>query len=106
MFERQHVSDLRNRLAEPRRTIIALTGPRQVGKTTIVRQALNKIKVPVIYENADGLVRPADSWIADIWARARAAAVGGTAVIVIDEIQKVADWSESVKREWDALTFA
>ena len=53
MFERQHVSDLRNRLAEPRRTIIALTGPRQVGKTTIVRQALNDIKIPVIYENAD-----------------------------------------------------
>lgn len=105
MFERQHVSDVRNRLREPRRTIIALTGPRQVGKTTIVRQALAEIDAPVVYENADGLVRPADGWIADIWARARAAATGGTAVIVIDEIQKVTDWSESLKREWDADTW-
>lgn len=61
--------------------------------------------MPLVYENADGLIRPSDGWIADVWARARAAARGGTAVIVIDEIQKVEDWSESVKREWDADTW-
>lgn len=105
MYSRKHVSTLRDRLSEPRRTIIALTGPRQVGKTTIVRQALEEVQVPLIYENADGLVRSSDGWISDIWSRARAAANGQTAVIVIDEIQKVQDWSESVKREWDADTW-
>ncbi|RPI66626.1 MAG: AAA family ATPase, partial [Ignavibacteriae bacterium] len=91
MYQREHVTIVRKRLEEPRSTIIALTGPRQVGKTTIVRQALEGIRVPLVYENADGLVRSSDGWIADIWARARAAAKGQTAVIVIDEIQKVQD---------------
>ncbi len=105
MYQREHVTIVRKRLEEPRSTIIALTGPRQVGKTTIVRQALEGIRVPLFYENADGLVRSSDGWISDIWARARAAAMSRTAVIVIDEIQKVQDWSESVKREWDVDTW-
>lgn len=105
MYERQYVAEIRKRLAEPRFTIISVTGPRQVGKTTLVRQALEGAQVPVIYENADGLARSADGWIADVWAGARRSAAGGTAVLVIDEIQKVAEWSEAVKREWDADTW-
>jgi predicted AAA+ superfamily ATPase len=105
VYLRKHVSTVQQRLSEPRSRIIALTGPRQVGKTTIIRQALEGAHVPVIYENADGLVRSSDGWIADIWARARAAANGSIAVLVIDEVQKVEQWSEAVKREWDADTW-
>ena len=43
-FEREHVADLVDRLASPdSRRIIAITGPRQTGKTTIVEQALGRM---------------------------------------------------------------
>ena len=105
MIERLQVRLIKNRLAEPRRTIMALVGPRQVGKTTLVRQALEGAQVPVIYANADGVVRSAAEWLDDIWVKARAAASGGTAVLVVDEIQKLEAWSETVKKQWDADTW-
>ena len=42
-YQRSHVSTLAQRLAESPHRIIALFGPRQTGKTTIVRQALQHI---------------------------------------------------------------
>lgn len=107
MFERKQVSQIRSRLQEPRRTIMGLVGPRQVGKTTLIQQAMQGLAAPLIYENADGIVRSADAWLEDTWARARAAAANasGTAVLVIDEIQKIDAWSETVKKLWDADTW-
>lgn len=102
-FTRKHVATVRQRLNEPRSTIIALTGPRQVGKTTIVRQALMGAQSPVVHRTADGLRGSAASWLGDAWqeARERAMQGNGTSVLVIDEVQKISDWSELVKRYWD-----
>jgi len=107
LYVRHHVTQVRQRLEEPRRTIVAITGPRQVGKTTIVRQALEGAQVPVIYRTADGILAGSQSWISDAWveARARAQEAQGTAVIVLDEIQKVPLWSDQVKRFWDEDTW-
>ncbi len=107
LYVRHHVTQVRQRLEEPRRTIVAITGPRQVGKTTIVRQALEGAQVPVIYRTADGILADSQGWISDAWveARARAQEAQGTAVIVLDEIQKVPLWSDQVKRFWDEDTW-
>ena len=109
MYQRNAVGTLRDRLREPRRFIQAVTGPRQVGKTTLVRQALEGIDLPVHFSSADEPGLRASEWLGQQWdaARllAREAGQGG-AVLVLDEIQKVSDWSEGVKRRWDEDTSA
>jgi uncharacterized protein len=104
VYVRHHVSTLRDRLAEPRRFIQAVVGPRQVGKSTIVRQALEGATAPVVSKSADGLVISTPGWISDAWAEARSRAqqAEGTSVLVIDEVQKIRQWSEEVKANWDA----
>ncbi|MBU3742521.1 MAG: ATP-binding protein [Candidatus Kapabacteria bacterium] len=103
LYVRQHVAEVQQRLREPRHTMLAITGPRQVGKTTIVRQALEGAMAPVIYKSADGIVSGVHDWIGQAWqeARARAAQAQGSAVLVLDEIQKIPLWSDHVKRYWD-----
>lgn len=89
------------RLREPRRFIQALTGPRQVGKTTAAQQAIEHLEMPSIYATADGPLLQDRVWIEQQWERARLSARGGEAVLILDEIQKIPQWSELVKRLWD-----
>ncbi|MCY4658750.1 MAG: DUF4143 domain-containing protein [Acidobacteria bacterium] len=120
-FQRAQVETLRGRLAEPPRHIIALFGPRQTGKTTIVQQALRRIEQPSLYLAVDEpdppssvpptaattlrrpAVRDAD-WVVSNWATARHEAERSPrgAVLVLDEIQKIPQWSTTVKGLWDA----
>ena len=84
-----------------------LAGPRQVGKSTLVRQVVQELTIPYSVEVADA-VDPKDSdWIRRIWEGARTTmALRGEQerLLVIDEIQKIDNWSEVVKREWDEDT--
>ena len=94
-------------MLEPRRFMQVLAGPRQVGKSTLVGQVLQNISIPHSLESADA-VDPKDSdWIHRVWEGARTTMIlrGETErLLVIDEIQKIDNWSEVVKREWDADT--
>ena len=122
-FQRDQVATLVSRLAEPPHFIIALFGPRQTGKTTIVRQALHRIDRPSRYLPVDepdsasleippipagaSLRRPHvrdAEWLALNWERARREADRSPngSVLVLDEIQKIPQWSETVKGLWDA----
>lgn len=95
------------RLAEPRRHIQVVTGARQVGKTTVVRQVLGRLTCPVVYASSDEPSPGDRSWVAAQWERARIAAAkepGLGAVLALDEIQKIRDWSETIKRLWDEDT--
>ncbi len=95
---------LLRRLREPRRFIQALVGPRQVGKTTLVRQALEVLGAPFHYAAADSPTPRDPVWLEGQWdiARLRSKESGrGGAVLVLDEAQKIAGWSEVVKRLWD-----
>lgn len=105
MYERPLVSLLGSRLAESRRTIQIILGPRQVGKTTAVRQALDRIRAPWHYASADTATTQSPSWLDEQWAEGRRLTEGGSAVLVIDEVQKVPEWSAWVKRLWDEDTF-
>ena len=84
-----------------------LAGPRQVGKSTLVRQVVQELTIPYSVEVADA-VDPKDSdWIRRIWEGARTTMTlrgEQERLLVIDGIQKICNWSEVVKREWDEDT--
>lgn len=105
VFKREIVSQLRQRLAEPRRFIQVVTGPRQVGKTTAVTQVLEAWRGLFHYATADLPAPPQPAWIEQQWETARLRAqVGRPVVLVLDEVQKISRWSEIVKRCWDEDT--
>jgi predicted AAA+ superfamily ATPase len=103
-FERSHADTLAARLAEPRRFLQVVAGARQVGKTTLVGQVLSRLDVPNVFVSADEPTVGDTAWLAAQWERGRLAAADGArtgSVLVLDEVQKIPRWSETVKRLWD-----
>ena len=86
-----------------------VAGPRQVGKSTLVKQVLQDSNVPYTLETADAIAPENGEWIGEVWAAVRQQMVFRQQtehLLVIDEIHKIQNWSEQVKREWDSDTFA
>ncbi len=107
MYTRPYAVKLSSRLREPRRFMQIVAGPRQVGKTTLVRQALDVSKASVVYVSADEPTLRRHEWIEQQWNRARIAASETSrqgAILALDEVQKVPGWAEAVKRLWDEDT--
>ena len=108
MFERPHKQLLTNRIEKEKRKFIqVLYGPRQVGKTTLVKQFAKQSSLPVHYVTTDGVASPAGVWISQQWEAARMLIPGTErkeAILIIDEIQKIENWSDAVKKEWDSDT--
>lgn len=97
-----------NRLKEPRKFIQVVVGARQIGKSTVVKQVLNDLDAPYQFFSADNVPATSSSWISNCWDAVRslkASKEWGEVVLVIDEIQKISNWSEAVKKEWDDDTF-
>ncbi|MGK5088092.1 ATP-binding protein [Bdellovibrionota bacterium FG-2] len=86
------------RLAEKRRFIQILQGPRQVGKTTLAHQVVDRLKLNAHFESADDKQLQGRAWIYEQWQIARTL---NKQVLVLDEIQKIKGWSETVKLLWD-----
>lgn len=106
MFRRKLSNTLEERLAEPRRFIQVVMGPRQTGKTTAVRQAVKASGLPTHVASADGAGTLGTEWVEVEWYQARSlASRGARAVLVLDEVQKIEQWSETVKRLWDEDTW-
>lgn len=105
-FTRPQAAVLRKRLAEPRRFLQVVAGPRQVGKTTLVRQVTDTLRLAQRYASADEPTLRERSWIAEQWDAARLETGKRGALLVLDEIQKIPGWSETVKRLWDEDTRA
>ena len=108
-YTRPHAKELGRRLTEPRRFLQVVTGPRQVGKTTLVQQVVERVAAPTRFASADEPTLRGREWIEQQWEAARLAtreAGRRGAVLVLDEIQKISGWSETVKRLWDEDTRA
>ncbi len=123
-FQRSGVATLTARLSETPSRLIAVFGPRQTGKTTMVLQALARTDRPSRYLAVDepepstpGIAPVADrehttpladrrdrAWLARRWedARRRAWQSDRGFVLVFDEIQKIPQWSDTIKGLWDA----
>ena len=104
MYKRSHYSIVESRIAEPRRFIQVLAGPRQVGKSTLINQIIGELTIPHTLAVADDISPSDTNWIAAIWETARNKQDyrhESEHLLIIDEIQKIANWSEAVKREWD-----
>ncbi|MDE0158834.1 MAG: ATP-binding protein [Candidatus Dadabacteria bacterium] len=122
-FQRSQVAVLCDRLAEPPHHIITIFGPRQTGKTTIVQQALRRIDVGSRYLAVDEPRPPGPrgsydesetipvfsyergtDWLVRVWEEARREAQrsGRGFVLALDEIQRIPQWSQTLKGLWDA----
>lgn len=104
-FERTQADTLRQRLSEPRRFIQVVAGPRQVGKTTLVRQVTESLDRATLSVSADEPTLRGPAWLDAHWTSARELArENGSAILVVDEVHKLLNWSETVKRLWDEDT--
>ena len=104
MFKRPQFNELKSRLSEPKDKIQTISGPRQVGKSTMVKQVLQDTDIPYLSVSADNVPKTDTFWISEMWATARARMKATHAqefLLVIDEVHKLDNWSEAVKKEWD-----
>lgn len=74
-------------------------GPRQVGKTYGIKQLYEAWPGPKIYETADLLTPPGADWIISNWKRGS----NKSCLLILDEIQKIPNWSEAVKYLFDEI---
>jgi predicted AAA+ superfamily ATPase len=75
-----------------------------VGKTTIINQFEKTANLPVHYASADAVTATRGIWVSQQWDIARIQlnnSGGKESILIIDEVQKIENWSETVKKEWD-----
>lgn len=107
MFQRPVIKDIEARMKQERSFIQVIAGPRQIGKTTLVLQLLDMMQVDSQYITADGAGGSGESWLEKHWEAARQIIKSketGDFILAIDEIQKIENWSEIVKKLWDEDT--
>lgn len=95
---------IEKRLNEKRKFIQVISGPRQVGKTTAILEYLKRTEKKNVYITADDVNPENGVWISQQWEIVRLKMKVENAkeyILAIDEIQKIRNWSESVKLEWD-----
>lgn len=108
MYKRSEYKTIKSRMEEPRRFIQVFMGPRQIGKSTVVKQVLKDMNTPYQFFSADNVPASDQAWLSNIWESTRVLLKSGghdSIILVIDEIQKIQNWSEVVKKEWDADSF-
>ncbi|MDR2130617.1 MAG: AAA family ATPase [Odoribacteraceae bacterium] len=108
MYKRAEYQIIRRRLEEQRKCIQVVMGARQIGKSTVVKQVLKDLDAPYQLFSADNVPATNSAWISNCWAAVRSLKESKGLeyiILIIDEIQKIANWSEVVKKEWDDDTF-
>jgi hypothetical protein len=102
-FRRAIVEELAVALQRKPPLLHVIVGPRQVGKTTAAQQLAEKLGWPTVFAAADAPLPPGPDWLETQWRLARLQKPGraGKVLLVLDEVQKIAGWSETVKRLWD-----
>lgn len=108
MYQRVYYQEIKKRIEEPRKLIQIVMGPRQVGKTTVIKQVVRGVNFPVLMFSADNVPDSSTGWISECWEAARRKMRTESladCVLIIDEIQKIKGWSEAVKSLWDEDTW-
>ena len=98
---RRQIVDLLHANLEGHDPLIQIVvGPRQVGKTTAVEHLIKEWQGKAHYATADAIVGDYGPWLEKQWQKALAS--GENTLLVLDEIQKVKNWTDIVKKLWDA----
>jgi uncharacterized protein len=71
MYHRPVYQIIFDRLKEPRSFLQILTGPRQTGKTTLIRQVMTSLDIPYHYASADEPTLQNRAWIEQQWETGR-----------------------------------
>ncbi len=89
---------LKTRLKEKSPLIQVICGPRQIGKSTSLQQFHEQSgsEKKIYLVSGDGIAQA--NWINEQWQNA----IDTNRILIIDEIQKIPQWSETVKKLWDA----
>ena len=104
-FKRSLVDTIAARMAEPRRFIQIVTGPRQTGKTTAILQAVEQLGTRPIYFSFDDARDTSTDVLRKVWNKAREDTTKEKeALLILDEVQRVKGWSSAVKALWDEDT--
>ncbi|WP_065220365.1 MULTISPECIES: ATP-binding protein [Butyricimonas] len=106
-YKRAPFTEILHRINEPRGKMQVIVGPRQVGKSTLIGQILEECTIPFDSYSADDVTGVSADWLAQAWESQRMkmfARGESKRLMVIDEIQKIKNWSETVKAEWDRDT--
>lgn len=93
------LDELSSNLKKYPQFIQVVLGPRQVGKTTGILQLLKSDIKNSLYFSADDFLAPSAFWIEEKWQMANLQNKNCT--LVLDEIQKVPQWSSTIKKLWD-----
>lgn len=95
---------LMDRLAEnaPGRIQI-LTGPRQVGKTTLLLAIAEQFGNQAVYAAGDDPDAALPGFWERCWANAESRAANGKAILLLDEVHQLADWAAKLKGYWDRI---
>ena len=81
-----------------------LTGPRQVGKTTLLLELASRLGPVVYYAAADGPEATLPGFWERAWSSADATiAAHGRAVVLLDEVHLQPDWAARLKGQWDRI---
>ena len=101
MYKRNEYQIIRKRIEEQRKFIQVIMGPRQVGKSTVVKQVLKDCEMPYQFFSADNVPTSDNTWISTCWDGVRSIYENNKSksiLLVIDEIQKIKNWSEAYYR--------
>lgn len=105
MYKRPIYKKIIKRIEGSRAFIQVLSGPRQVGKTTLAHQIKDSLSFPSHYATADEPTLRSLSWVEEQWEigrlYAKQSSGGMGALLILDEIQKIPKWSDLVKKLWD-----
>lgn len=71
MYKKIEYQLIKSRLEEPKHFIQVLMGPRQVGKSTVVKQVLQDYEGEYLFYSADNVPATNSAWISDCWSAAR-----------------------------------
>jgi predicted AAA+ superfamily ATPase len=108
MYKRSLYQKVIKRIEGPRGFMQVLAGPRQVGKSTLAHQISQSLSFSSHYASADKTALYGSTWIEQQWEIGRQSARSNPdkgALLILDEIQKITEWSETVKKLWDEDTF-
>lgn len=104
VIKRQITKEIASIITQTSQFLHVIIGPRQVGKSTAARQIADELGMPTHSVTADGPEIRTATWLEEQWRIALALGnAGQPALLIVDEMQKISGWSETVKLLWDKI---